>query len=267
MKLEKIPQEKLHGPRLPARASIDEQAVLDLAESIQALGLLQPLLVAPQGDAFEVVAGHRRLLATRQIGMDPVPCLVLDSEDEGDTLAARLHENIYRQDLTAIEEAAVYAEIFDKVEDIDAVARLVHRSRAVVERRLALLAGDAAIRDAVHSRQISAGVGEQLNRVEDETTRHYLLEFAIKDGASVEKVRGWRKSYEGVKLSEAQQEQPPDGGDPTVRDVPDPNICWLCGSSEEQHDLRVRMVHQTCERIARSNMQRAAAERGANGET
>lgn len=266
MRLENIAQEKLHGPRLPARASIDELGIAELGESIKELGLLQPLLVRPDQDGWEVVAGHRRLLATRLIGMDPVPCLVPDSENDRDVIAARLHENIYRQDLTPIEEGAIYAELYETLEDIDSVARMVHRSRAVVERRLALLAGDAAIRDAVHSGQISAGVGEQLNRVENETTRRYLLEFAIKDGASVEKVRGWRKAYHGVNLSPEAQEAPPDGGDPSTRDVPDPNICWLCGSTEEPHDMRVRLVHQTCERIARSQMQRPAAEGGGNGQ-
>ena len=264
MRFEQIAQEKLRAPASPARASIDEQGIDELAESIAALGLLQPLLVKPDAAGFEVIAGHRRLLATRQIKLDPVACFVVDSSSEGETIAARLHENLYRRDLTAIEEAAVYAELYETLGDVDAVARMVHRSRSIVERRLGLLSGDALVRDALHEGKISAGVAEQLNLVGSDATRHYLLEFAIKDGASVEKVRGWRKAYHDIDLSAANTGQPPDGGDAAAVNVPDPNICWLCGSSEDQHDLRVRLVHQSCERYARRQMQ-AQMEAGKDG--
>ena len=247
----------LHEPASPVRASIDEAGIAELAESIRAVGLIQPLTVRVAGDDYEVIAGHRRLLACRQIGLEAVNCLIVDAADDGQAVAARLHENLFRRDMTAIEEAAVYAELFERYPDIDQIAAMVHRSRAVVERRLALLGGDPAVRDCVHAEQISTGVAEQLNKITDEGTRRYLLEFAVRDGATVENVRGWRKSYAHIHLAEIMAAGGPAPGGPPAEPMPDPNICWLCGSSEEQHDLRVRLVHQTCERMAR----RAADER------
>src|SRR5579872_5140275 len=148
MYLTEVEQNMILEPEQPLRASIEEGPLVELAESIRQLGLLQPLVVRKSGDKDEVIA-------------------------------ARLHENVYRQDISPVEEAALYAELFEKLLDVDAVAKLVKRSRTVVEKRLTLLSGDRAVLNAVQSGQISAGVAEQLNKVRSEGVRRYLLEFAI----------------------------------------------------------------------------------------
>lgn len=247
MRLEKIAIALLIEPHQPVRVTIEIQGVEELAQSIRELGLIQPIVVRPEGEKFEVIAGHRRLLAVRMLGMDFCDCLVLEDGDTDQAAAARLHENLIRRDMSPVEEAAVYAELYEKLLDIDKVAAYAHRSRAVVERRLSLLEGDVQVRDALHAGSISAGVAEQLNKVVDEYTRHFLLRFAVQEGATVEKARGWRQSYAQNPIQTGAEPAQPEGPPPPAADAQDYNQCWLCGSSEFPHDLRVRMIHQMCE--------------------
>lgn len=258
MRFEKIPLDKLIEPRAPLRARIDTEYIERLAGSLTEIGLKQPIKVFPHDDLFEVIFGHCRLLACRLAKLDPVPCLIKEAGDPDEDLAEQLHENIFRRDMTVIEEAVVYAELYEKLGDTDKVAAFAHVSRNVVESRLAILSGDDAIRDALHDEQISLGVAEQLNKVPEENTRRYLLSAAIRDGASVEKVRLWVKDYSAISLVPVDPAIANVNHDPAGEAVPDPNICWLCGSNEEQSDLRVRLVHATCERIARRDAARIA---------
>ena len=163
------------------RAEIDVQAIHELAVSIKEVGLIEPIVVRPDGETFEVVVGHRRLMACRMLELADVACLVDESGDAEGLTAKRLHENLIRVDMTPVEEALVYAEAFEKYQDLEKVARMAHRSLAVVERRLMLLSGDAGVREALHQGTISAGVAEELNKVQDKPTRDFLLRLALKN--------------------------------------------------------------------------------------
>lgn len=257
MRSDAIELELIDEPDAPVRADIDEIEVHELAESIKEVGLINPIMVRKRGERFEVIAGHRRLLAHRELGLRFIRCTVLDEQSDDDTTAQRLHENIFRRDLTPIEEAVVYAELFERVQDVEKIAKIVRRSRHVVESRLLLLSGDEEVRNALHAGKISMGVAEELNRVKAQATRRFLLKFAIEEGATVGKVTGWRQQYANIDLQPGEEPARPSEPGPPVPEMSPANVCWLCGSNEEPWDLRVRMVHETCEKVARS----AAAER------
>lgn len=262
MPLLEIPIAAIVDPQAPVRASIDEGGIQELADSIREVGLIQPIVVRASGNQYEVIAGHRRLLALRSLSWETVTCLVVVDNDAERVMAQRLHENLIRRDMTPVEEGVVYAEMFEQCGDLEKVAKMARRSLDVVERRIALLAGDAAVRDALHAGVIKAGVAEELNKIQDETTRRYLLRFAVEEGATVGKVRAWRLQYlsqpiETGKEPERPAETAPPDGAGTVA-----NTCWLCGSQEDQHDLRVRMVHQSCERQAQRQAERMAHNGG-----
>jgi ParB family transcriptional regulator, chromosome partitioning protein len=264
VKLLEIEVKKIRDPKHDVRAKIDMESIAELAESIRTLGLLQPIMVRAEGKHFEVVAGHRRLMAVRQLGLERVECLVVDETTDDLTMARRLHENIYRVDLTPLEEAAVYAELFEKVLDTDKVAAIAHRSRETVERRLRLLELDDRVRDALHEGQIGVGVAELLHTLTHDDTRHFLLDAAIRDGASVEKVRLWVKDYRDTKMLTPEQAAAAGVSSQVNNEGSNPMACWLCGSPEEPHDMRVKMVHATCERMARraaeDNLARSEAD-------
>lgn len=262
MKLLEIAQNLIDEPAYKVRIRIDDSKIEELAESIKEIGLLQPILVRQLGDKYEVIAGHRRLLATRRLGLDPVQCLVLDLEGEEAVTAKKLHENLFREDLTPLEEAAVYAELWEQLLDTDKVAAAVHRSRAVVERRLRILEMDDRVRDALSEKKIPLGVAEELSKVKDETKLHYLLDCAITDGATVEKVRMWRTDFENIEL--IREGDPLPGGSGALNEVASTALtgCWLCGSADDQHAMRVHMVHTYCERMWRNQQQQAQNAEG-----
>jgi ParB family chromosome partitioning protein len=264
MKLMNIEVNKIRSPKHDVRAKIDMESIAELAESIRALGLLQPIMVRSEGEDFEVVAGHRRLMAVRTLGFEFIECLLVEETTDDLTMARRLHENIYRVDLTPLEEAAVYAELYEQVEDIDKVAIVVRRSRETVERRLRLLELDDYVRDALQDGKIGVGVAELLHTLKHDDTRHFLLDAAIRDGASVEKVRLWVKDYRDTKMLTEEQAQAAGVSGHINNEGQNLYACWLCGSAEDPHDMRVKMVHAACERMARraaeDNLARAQAD-------
>jgi ParB family chromosome partitioning protein len=171
---------------------MSEEGMESLVTSIRAVGVLEPLLVKPARDGlYEVVAGHRRLRAARIAGVIEIPCIDLESDELGD--AAKIHENLEREDLSPADEAVYYAELYERLgEDVDQVAERVKRSRASIEGRLNLLRGDKQVFAALTAGKIALGVAEELNRFTLETDRLYHLQYCTRTGATVATVRQWR---------------------------------------------------------------------------
>jgi ParB/RepB/Spo0J family partition protein len=187
-----VPLHELREPERAARLTITDQEVHELAGSIKAHGLLQPLGVRQrEPHAYEVVYGHRRLLALRMLGWHMVPVMVLETDDE--VLAARLEENLARADLNPVDEAVYLGEIYQGLgEDLAATAAKVKRSEAYVEARLRLLTGDSGVLEALRSGAISLGVAQELNAITSDVERGYYLRTARASGCTVRQARVWR---------------------------------------------------------------------------
>lgn len=251
MILAQLDQQEILEPEAPVRAAIDDEGLDELAESISELGLLQPILVARRGEKYEVIAGHRRLLATRKLGLPKVQCLVADGESEDSLIGGRVHENIIRRDITPVEEASFYAELMEKYQDVDEVCRICHRSRHVVESRLLLLTGDKDVLSALNQNMINLSVAMELNQEKDNRKRAWFLDYAIRDGATAQTIDRWRRSYDALPLDQVNLESAPavaPDGKTAVRRGPS---CYLCGSDEEQHDMQWVCVHRSCNSVAK----------------
>jgi ParB family transcriptional regulator, chromosome partitioning protein len=121
------------------RTHFDEDSLAELAESIATHGVLQPILVRPAGDGFELIAGERRWRAAQRARLHAIPALVRDS-DEGSSAELALIENVQREDLNAIEEAEGYKALISRFgHGQDNVAKLVGKSRSHVANLLRLL--------------------------------------------------------------------------------------------------------------------------------
>lgn len=251
MYLAEIDQSEILEPEAPIRAAIDEEGLDELADSIAEIGLLHPPSAIKRGEKYEIVAGHRRLLATRKLGMPKVPLLVADDEGEDRTLAGRVHENIIRRDITPVEEAAFYAELMEKYQDTEKVAAVCHRSREIVERRLALLTGDREVLQALNRGDIKLSVAEELNLEQDAVKRQWFLEFAIKDGASRRTVDRWRRGYADFVPADLPLEAAPVVTPDAKQGRPQRPVCYLCGSDDEQHTMRWVCVHESCNTVAK----------------
>ncbi|MEO1169367.1 MAG: ParB/RepB/Spo0J family partition protein [Pseudomonadota bacterium] len=139
------------------RRHFDDEALGELARSIEARGMIQPIVVRPHGAEFQIVAGERRWRAAQRAQLHQVPVIVRDFDD-AETLEIALVENIQREDLNAIEEAEAYKRL---IEDFGhsqaALARLVHKSRSHVANLLRLLDLPDAVRGMVVSRELDMG--------------------------------------------------------------------------------------------------------------
>jgi len=158
-----IPVERIsRNPHQP-RNHFDEADTAELAASIEQHGVLQPIVVRTTADGgYELIAGERRLRAARLAGLTHIPAVVRESAD-GQQLELALVENLQRQDLNAIEEAAAYRELIDRFElSHEEVARRVGKSRVAISNSLRLLDLTPETREAIADGRITEGHGRAL---------------------------------------------------------------------------------------------------------
>jgi ParB family chromosome partitioning protein len=170
------------------RDAFDEESLGALADSIREVGLLQPVLVRPSGDGFELIAGERRWRAARRVGLQTIPALVRETDDDT-ALEQALVENVQREDLNPLEEAAAYQQL---IEDFklthEQVAARVGKSRAAISNTLRLLQLPPSIQRAVREQQLSMGHARALLGTPDRAFQEALAKRAINDDLSVRAV-------------------------------------------------------------------------------
>jgi ParB family transcriptional regulator, chromosome partitioning protein len=172
------------------RKIFDEESLASLTASVRELGVLQPLLVRPidGDDRYELVAGERRLRAAKRAGLPTVP-VVVRRVDDTTSLEHALVENLHRQDLNPLEEAAAYQQL---IEDFhlthDQVATRVGKSRAAVSNTLRLFQLPPAIQKLVAEGQLTAGHARALLGSPDRAFQEQLARRAVSEGLSVRDV-------------------------------------------------------------------------------
>jgi ParB family chromosome partitioning protein len=170
------------------RDQFDEESIGALADSIREVGVLQPVLVRPAGDGYELIAGERRWRAAKRVGLRTIPALVREADDNA-ALAQAVIENVQRNDLNPLEEAAAYQQM---IEDFklthEQVAASVGKSRAAISNTLRLLQLPPSIQRAVRERQLSMGHARALLGTPDRAFQEALAKRAIKDDLSVRAV-------------------------------------------------------------------------------
>ncbi|MCK9295662.1 MAG: ParB/RepB/Spo0J family partition protein [Desulfobulbaceae bacterium] len=192
------------------RKEMDEQALSQLAESIKKRGVLQPLVVREiDGEnQYELIAGERRLRAAKLAGLAEVPVLVKKASPEA-RLEIALIENIQRQNLNPVEEAAAYKRLTDEFKMTqDEVAKKVGKERSTVTNIMRLLQLPEYVQSDVASGRISMGHARVLLGVADEVMLRELRDRVIAQGLSVreiEKIVSSQKNTQGGKNKAAQQ--------------------------------------------------------------
>ena len=168
-------------PHQPRR-HFNEDALDELAASISARGLIQPIVVRPNGHRFQIVAGERRWRAAQRAQLHEVPVVVREFDDI-ETLEVAIVENIQRQDLNAIEEAEAYKRLIEEFGHTqEALGKLVHKSRSHIANLLRLLDLPAGVRDLLASGELSMGHARALISADDPQA---LAEDVVKRGISV----------------------------------------------------------------------------------
>lgn len=167
------------------RREFDEGALQSLAESMKEAGVLQPLLVVEKNGRYQIVAGERRFRAARMAGLTQVPCIVKDFTPE-EMMEAALIENIQREDLNPMEEAAAIRQLMDACNYTqEQAARRLSKSRPAVANLLRLLSLPGQVQDWVKEGALSAGHARVLAGIDGENKQLGLAEIAIREGLSV----------------------------------------------------------------------------------
>ena len=171
---------KVEPNREQPRKKFDEDALLELSESIKMYGVLQPLLVSDKKDYYEIVAGERRWRAAKMAGLKEVPVVIKEFSYQ-EIVEISLIENIQREDLNPVEEAMAYKRLIDEFNlKQDEIAERVSKSRTAVTNSLRLLKLDARVQQMMVDEMISAGHARALLAISD-AEKQYSVAMRIFD--------------------------------------------------------------------------------------
>ena len=158
--------------RSQPRKQFDEDALLELSESIKQFGVLQPLLVQKKGDYYEIIAGERRWRASKLAGLKEVPVIVKDFSEQ-ETVEISLIENIQRENLNPIEEAAAYKRLMEEFHlKQDVIAERVSKSRTAVTNSMRLLKLDERVQQMLVDEMLTTGHARALLAIENKDEQH-----------------------------------------------------------------------------------------------
>jgi ParB family transcriptional regulator, chromosome partitioning protein len=175
------------NPQQP-RTVFDEDALAELVGSIQEVGVLQPVVVRPVADGYELIMGERRWRATQEAGLDTIPAIIRETE-EGDLLRDALLENLHRAQLNPLEEAAAYQQLLDDFGCThEELAARIHRSRPQISNTLRLLRLPPLVQRRVAAGVLSAGHARALLGLNDGAAIERLAQRIVAEGLSVRAV-------------------------------------------------------------------------------
>ena len=206
--LRKLPVDQLQPGKYQPRRDMDEGKLAELAESIKAQGIIQPILVRQiEGGKYEIIAGERRWRASRLAGLDVVPAVVRELEDRT-VIAMALIENIQREDLNPLEEAEALARLVSEFTLTHAeAAQAVGRSRASVSNLLRLIDLPIGVRVLLETRRLEMGHARALLTLAPELATK-LAEEAAGEGWSVREVEHRAQQFAAGKVPGARKAKP-----------------------------------------------------------
>jgi ParB family chromosome partitioning protein len=184
----KVRISQIEPNREQPRKMFDEDALIELSESIKQYGVLQPLLVQKKDNYYEIIAGERRWRAAKLAGIKEIPVVIKDYSDQ-EVMEIALIENIQREDLNPIEEARAYQRLIkDYRLKQDEVAEKVSKSRAAITNSLRLLKLDKRVQEMVMEGRLSNGHARTIISIEDGDKQYALAQRIFDEKLSVREV-------------------------------------------------------------------------------
>ena len=231
-----VPISQIEPNRYQPRDYFDEESLAGLTASIRELGVLQPILVRKvENDRYELVAGERRWRAAKRAGLQHIPVVVRDVTDEI-SLQHALVENLHRENLNPLEEAAGYQQL---IEDFnltqEEVARRVGKSRSAVTNLLRLFQLPPQVQKLVAESRISAGHAKALLGTPDRAFQEALARRIVTDGLSV------RDTEEAVRKRNEQPDEEAPRPAPGTGKLPPPALLELEELLADRFDTRVKI--------------------------
>lgn len=227
------------------RQTFDPAKMDELIASIQQTGLINPPSLVREGSRFRVVEGHRRTVACVSAGLSIIPAKVYPEGTPNEEVIKN-HENAFREDVNAAEEAVYFSKLLDTKcgGDVMKLCGLTGRKQGYVEGRLDLLRGYPNVLEALLEGRITVSVARELNRYKDAEWMKMHLLTAIDSGAKATAVARWRTDLE---RNLAMYPQPEAGGEslPAGQQIEQPKMCCaVCGGNKDPYNLEFMYVHR-----------------------
>jgi ParB family chromosome partitioning protein len=186
--IREVPLDRILPNPAQPRLSYEEDSLTELADSIREHGVLQPILVRPVGSRYELIAGERRWRASRLAERESIPAIVVDFDEET-ALEVSIIENLQREDVSPLEEAAMYRKMTDLGYSVRQLAQKIGKDKGYVENRLRLSDAPAEVRELVSVRKDTISHAYELMKVTDERARRRLAKRVAAGHLSLAKLR------------------------------------------------------------------------------
>lgn len=245
-KLKEIDIEMIDDPETDIRTEIDLETIEDLSKSIEQIGLIQPITVFENRERYEVIVGHRRLIACREAGMKKIPAIVKEVKPEEIDIM-KLDENVFREDVSATQIARYIYRIMTqrKLSTIE-IARYFGKTPQWVNSMLRLLDTDEYTQKAVDKGELSYAAALELQKIEDEEKRKLYTQAAVVGGAHTRVVRSWVQEEQararGEEIREIQTAEGAEESEPREYK----QKCMLCGKLKPVGELITIQVDLKC---------------------
>lgn len=252
-KIELIEMERIDRPKKLDRETIDPEKVRELAESIRENGLLQPVLLRENAGRYEIIAGDRRYLAHKLLGMETIKAIVKDYDDK-QTVIVRGIENLQRENLSFSEEARVYLALAkDGGLSSNEISRRTGKALNTIRRYIVFAQLPDEVRRAVDDKHISMNTLDVLLEIEEADAFKYFFDMAVHNGISTRVARMWVDDH--LKTKAGVYNVGDNSGSPINDDIPlKPQFmtCDVCLGAVEIRLIKNLIVCPECKKKVRA---------------
>ncbi len=247
MILEEIKISKIDEPDEPHRLEIDNASLEELAMSIKSEGLKVPIsLRKRENGRYEVIAGHRRLLACRMLGWETIPAFIREDTEEKAEVE-RMIENMQREGLSPMEEALAVVRYMDKTgKSAKDVAKEIGKTEHWVQTRVELMMLPDTLKEEVHKGRLAIASALHLAKVSDNAHREYLTRYAIEGGASATVIREWVNAWILHKDSGSEEPAPTPEWRPGDAEVIVQIPCAMCEAPTDHRTMAIIRICKGC---------------------
>ena len=188
--------EELRSNPYQPRQVFDQEALQELSDSIKEHGVFQPIIIKKSIKGYEIIAGERRVKASKMAGLEEIPAIIRDFTDE-EMMEIALLENLQRENLSAIEEANAYKKLLDQLDlTQDRLAKRLGKSRSHITNMIGLLTLPEDIQQDISLKKISMGHARVLSKLDNEEQQRELAKKIVKEDLSVRRLEDLTKSKE-----------------------------------------------------------------------
>lgn len=230
----------------------NDEALDDLCSSIRRIGIVEPLVVAREGQKYILLAGHRRYAAAVSCGFESVP-VVVRSGAKSERAEVAFAENLFRKDLSPVETAAALKDVLaEERMSIEELGRAVHRSAHWVRQMVAMCDWPSDVLVAIHQGAISTAAGANLAGVTDDEYRSFLVANAVENGATARSTAAWLQAWRSMVPPQQAIDAPPVDGRPPVAPLIPQAPCLCCGTVLRMDALSHVPVCTDCVQVLRN---------------